>query len=243
MALHLAGSGNQKNAACVPVFKHARKQIVITLLVVISLFFAASGHAAPSWSFNLTTTLPTGVVGAPYAGVILASGGTAPYSFAVSDGSLPTGLTLNSTTGAITGTPASTVSKFFWVKVTDANGRFATTHQQITVVTSSGSAVSITISPTSVGIASNATQQFSSAVKGSTNTSVTWSSSAGTVSSSGLFTAPSVTSSTNVTVTATSVADTTKQASAVVAIAPTTSGVTITVSPTSTSLTSGTTKQ
>ena len=243
MALHLAGSGKQTKAAYIPVFKHTRKWIAVTLLAVIALFFAAAGYATPNWSFNLTITLPTGVVGVPYSGVIVPSGGTAPYNFAVTDGSLPAGLTLNSTTGAVTGTPSAPTSKFFWIKVTDANGKFANTHQQISVVSSSSSTISVAISPTSVNIASSATQQFSSSVTGSTNTSVTWSSSAGTVSSSGFFTAPSVTSSTNVTVTATSAADSTKKASAVVAIAPPTSNITITVSPTSTSLTSGTSKQ
>src|SRR5215467_12013808 len=152
MALHPAGS--KKNAKCVPVFTQARKFIVVVaLLAVVPPFFAGNSYAVPSWSFTLTTNLPSGVVGVSYSGVILASGGTAPYSFAVSDGVLPAGLTLNSTTGAITGTPSAPTTKFFWIKVTDANGKFATSHQQITVANGSGSAVSITISPTSASVA------------------------------------------------------------------------------------------
>lgn len=213
------------------------------LLAVIPLFFASSGHAAASWSFNLTPTLPTGVVGASYSGVVLASGGTAPYKFIVSDGSLPAGLNLNGTTGAISGTPTAAATTYFWIKATDVNGKFATIHPAITVVGSSSSTVSVSVSPTSASVASAGSQQFSAAVKGSTNTGVTWSSSSGTVSSSGLFTAPSVTSSTNVTVTATSAADPTKKAVATVAVSPSGSTISVSISPNSASLTSGNTQQ
>ena len=47
------------------------------------------------------------------------NGGTSPYTFSVV-GTLPTGLTLNTTTGAITGTP--TASGTFTIQVKDANG-------------------------------------------------------------------------------------------------------------------------
>src|SRR5882724_7064555 len=153
------------------------------------------------------------------------------------------GLTLNSTTGAIAGTPSAVVAKFFWIKVTDVHGKFATIHPEITVVGSSNSTISVTVSPTSTSVASGSSQQFSAAVNGSTNKAVTWSSTGGTVSSSGLFTAPTVSSSTKVMVTATSAADTTKRASANVAVTSATSTISVTVSPTSTSLTSGNTKQ
>ncbi len=87
-------------------------------------------------------------------------------------------------------------------------------------------AVSISISPTSAALQTGATQQFSTTVSGTTNTSVTWSvngvqggnSTTGTVSTSGLYTAPATAPSSSVTVTATSVADSTKSASANVTI-------------------------
>ncbi len=49
---------------------------------------------------------------------ITVNGGTAPYTFSVT-GTLPAGLTLNTTTGAITGTP--TASGTFTIQVKDAN--------------------------------------------------------------------------------------------------------------------------
>ena len=66
-------------------------------------------------------TLPTGTVGTPYTQNVIASGGTGPYSYSLSSGTLPAGLTLNSA-GLITGTPSSSVSSNITISVTDANG-------------------------------------------------------------------------------------------------------------------------
>jgi hypothetical protein len=72
-----------------------------------------------------TTTLPNGTQGSPYVGpgnVILESGGTAPFTWAILSGALPAGLSLNASTGAITGTPTTPGANPFTVTVTDTNG-------------------------------------------------------------------------------------------------------------------------
>lgn len=51
--------------------------------------------------------LPDGAVGVPYNQRVAAIGGSGPLSFSVCSGSLPPGLTLNGSTGAIIGTPSS----------------------------------------------------------------------------------------------------------------------------------------
>jgi len=52
-------------------------------------------------------TLPQeGVKGAPYSLTLTATGGTAPYTWSVTTGALPLGLTLNSASGVITGIPS-----------------------------------------------------------------------------------------------------------------------------------------
>jgi len=67
----------------------------------------------------------TGTVGAAFnSGSVTVSGGTAPYAYSIV-GALPAGLTLNTSTGAITGTP--TASGTFQVKVTDSKGATGTT--------------------------------------------------------------------------------------------------------------------
>ncbi len=73
-------------------------------------------------SITLTQTLPSGTYGTPYSGQVSASLGTAPYTYAVTAGTLPTGLSLNNSTGAITGTPTSAGSYNFTITSTDSNG-------------------------------------------------------------------------------------------------------------------------
>lgn len=67
-------------------------------------------------------SLPPGMTGIAYNQTVTASGGVAPYTFAVATGALPTGLTLNPTTGAITGTPTTAGFFNFTISATDANG-------------------------------------------------------------------------------------------------------------------------
>lgn len=65
-----------------------------------------------------TTSLPSGTVGAAYAQFIEATGGQTPYAWSVS-GTLPDGVTINASTGAISGTPTVAATFNFTVTVTD----------------------------------------------------------------------------------------------------------------------------
>jgi uncharacterized protein YhjY with autotransporter beta-barrel domain len=67
-------------------------------------------------------TLPTAFQGVAYNQTVSASGGVAPYAFAVSAGNLPTGLSLNAATGAISGTPTASGTVSFSITVTDSTG-------------------------------------------------------------------------------------------------------------------------
>jgi hypothetical protein len=67
-------------------------------------------------------TLPDGEVGLVYAQLISASGGTAPYAFTVSSGSLPPGLALDPNSGALGGLPTAPGSFVFSITATDADG-------------------------------------------------------------------------------------------------------------------------
>jgi Ice-binding-like/Putative Ig domain/IPTL-CTERM motif len=66
-------------------------------------------------------TLPNGVLGTLYSQTVSASGGTGPFTFTVSSGALPPGLTLNATTGVISGTPTTGGTFPFIITATDAN--------------------------------------------------------------------------------------------------------------------------
>lgn len=64
--------------------------------------------------------LPNGTKDAAYSQTITATGGITPYTFSVSNGSLPTGLSLNASTGLINGTPTVVGSSSFTLKVSDS---------------------------------------------------------------------------------------------------------------------------
>ena len=97
-----------------------------------------------------TQSLAGGTVGAAYSATLAATGGTTPYAWSVTSGSLPTGLTLNNTTGTISGTP-NTVGTFnFTVRVADSSTpqQSATQALSIAVTSSTGSNCPCSIWPT-----------------------------------------------------------------------------------------------
>ena len=68
-------------------------------------------------------TLPNGTVGVAYNQTIVGSGGSAPYTFSVTSGTLPTGLALT-VAGALVGTPGVAGTSPVTIRGTDANGCF-----------------------------------------------------------------------------------------------------------------------
>ena len=71
-------------------------------------------------SLNITTaSLPWASANVPYNSRVMVAGGTAPYTFSRPYGTLPTGLTLDTATGTISGTPTGTGSYLFAIGVTD----------------------------------------------------------------------------------------------------------------------------
>ncbi len=78
------------------------------------------------------SSLPPGVSGVLYSQTITASGGTAPYVFAVSSGTLPVGIALSST-GLLSGTPTAAGTSTFTITATDAQGCTTSTGYSVTV--------------------------------------------------------------------------------------------------------------
>lgn len=70
-------------------------------------------------------SLPVYYLAAPMSQMLSASGGTAPYTWSVSAGSLPPGLTLDSS-GQLSGTPTAVGTFNFTVRAADAYGCFGT---------------------------------------------------------------------------------------------------------------------
>ncbi|UZK66222.1 putative Ig domain-containing protein [Sphingomonas sp. M1-B02] len=76
--------------------------------------------AAPALALS-APPLPAGSVGLAYSGSVAASGGTAPYSYAISAGALPAGMAL-ATDGTLSGTPTAAGSFALTITATDNSG-------------------------------------------------------------------------------------------------------------------------
>ena len=76
---------------------------------------------------------PSGQAGVAYSDALAVTGGTGPFTWAVSGGSLPPGVTLNASTGALSGTPTTSGLYSFTVRVTDSLGLTATQGLNLTV--------------------------------------------------------------------------------------------------------------
>ena len=78
-------------------------------------------NAAPVTLSPAAGSLTAGQVGAAYSQTFTASGGSGSYTYAVTSGALPAGLSLNTSTGEISGTPSTAGTANFTITATDAN--------------------------------------------------------------------------------------------------------------------------
>jgi Putative Ig domain len=79
--------------------------------------------------------LPAGQVGVPYSGGLTATGGVPPYTWSILQYALPPGLSINASTGQITGTPtqAGTFQVKFALTDSDETQFFVASAQSITI--------------------------------------------------------------------------------------------------------------
>ena len=157
------------------------RRLTIALIAVIGIALLAGllgcgEKAAPT--ITTASTLPTGEVGIAYSETLGASGGSGTYTtWSITAGTLPDGLSLDSATGVISGTPTTDGTTTITVQVTDSKGRTATEDLSITI------AVAPTITTTSplptgeVGIAYLEILE----VSGGSGTYTNWSITSGTL--------------------------------------------------------------
>src|SRR4051812_22298101 len=94
----------------------------------------ASGGGGANPVVIATAMLPDAVVNVKYTVALAVAGGTAPYTFTISTGSLPSGLMIDNT-GTITGTALAVTPApvTFTVKVTDSSATPQSTTQNFTL--------------------------------------------------------------------------------------------------------------
>jgi large repetitive protein len=132
---------------------------------------------SPAPAVNTTTLATATQTEAGYSQTLASSGGTAPITWSISSGALPTGLSLTASTGVISGTVgASAVSKTFTVKATDGAGGSGTASLTITVNKVP------TVTTTTLASATQTEAAYSQTLASSGGTApITWSISSGTL--------------------------------------------------------------
>jgi hypothetical protein len=138
-----------------------------TVKAVIGTNWQSSPIAASATTIGVTTTsLTNGVVGSAYSGTLTAIGGTGTYThWALSSGTLPSGATLNTSTGTISGTPnAAATTSGLQFTVTDSLGYTATSGSLSLTVSQASTTTSLSLSASSVVYGNEQTITFTSTV-------------------------------------------------------------------------------
>jgi hypothetical protein len=100
--------------------KYIVPQIFLVLLLLGFVGCGAPSNPKPTSNLQIiTTSLAPARVGSTYNQTLTASGGVPPYTWSVSTGALPEGISLN-TFGTLNGTPTKIGSFSFVVEVTDS---------------------------------------------------------------------------------------------------------------------------
>ena len=115
-----------------------------------------------------TSSLPSGTANAGYSATLSVSGGTAPYTWSISTGQLPAGLTLAPATGAISGTPTISGNYSLGVTVTDSTSTPQSATATITLSIGAASSTPVPLAITSSSLAAGTVGSgYSSALQAS----------------------------------------------------------------------------
>jgi len=97
-----------------------RRFLVAAQIAVLAIAYPGCGVALSAGLAIAPASPPGGTQGAAYSVTLGTSGGTAPYTWSLSNGTLPAGLLINAGTGTISGVPTTTGLVTFTVQVVDS---------------------------------------------------------------------------------------------------------------------------
>lgn len=145
------------------VYRNSSNAIIGYSPVVATVAEAGSDTASPGaalpLSITTTSPLPDSTKGTAYSTSLLVSGGTAPFTWTVTGGSLPPGLTLSGA-GAISGTPTTVGSYSFTAQVADSDpGTPQTASRTFALATLPSALVITSTSPLPAGVTTTAYSQ------------------------------------------------------------------------------------
>ncbi|MGB7731153.1 MAG: Ig domain-containing protein [Candidatus Acidiferrum sp.] len=159
--------------------------LFISLMIAATVWLAGCGgassvsqHVSTAALQILSGSLPGGTAEKAYSETLTASGGTAPYSWSVSAGMLPAGLTLAAAIGTISGTPTTAGSFSFTAMVTDSSTPTAETATQPLSITVTAAPAPVSITTTSLANGQQGTTYSASLAATGGTTPYTWSISA-----------------------------------------------------------------
>lgn len=214
-----------------PWFSLLAPRFALLAVVLVSALLSGCGNGAPAAhpALSITTSsLPPGQVGTVYNATLAADGGTAPYTWSLTSGKVPAGLTFGSA-GTIAGIPSGEASQTaLTLTVTDSSSPPQT--QSLSAnLTIAASAVTVSVAPKRAGLATG--QTFALTATTTDAAGVAWSvagpgctaSACGSFSSGVSLTGVAVNFTAAATagvytVTATSVSDKTKSASLAIGV-------------------------
>jgi len=146
----------------------------------LTLTVAAATPATPAALAIVTATLPGATMKHSYSSSLQASGGTAPYTWSITSGSLPAGLSL-SASGAISGTPTASGTFKFTVAARDSSSPVQTKSAAMSIVVAAAPAATLTITSSTLP-SGTAGQAYSTALSASGGTpAYTWSITSGSL--------------------------------------------------------------
>jgi len=97
-----------------------------------------------------TTALPSGQVGSPFAATLSATGGSGAFTWSVTSGTLPSGLSLSASSGSLSGTPTTAGTATFTVRASDASNPSSHADASFTVTIAAQSTVPVAITTTAL---------------------------------------------------------------------------------------------
>ena len=146
------GCGSLTNSTATSVTYNAPASVSSNLTVSVVATSVADATKSASVTITVvptpsitTTSLPDGVQNAAYTATTLAAtGGITPYKWSITTGALPAGLTLNSSTGVISGTPTAAATSDFTVQVADSSSPALTATKALSIVVNPPPPLSVT---------------------------------------------------------------------------------------------------